>query len=111
VVQMLIRRLYEVNGLDALISPTLPTHTVPMSQLNAPTESGEDPLTEAINVSFPANVVGLPALTVPCGLSGDGLPIGAQIMGRPFDEPAVYRIARAYERNHDWAQRLPPLLR
>jgi aspartyl-tRNA(Asn)/glutamyl-tRNA(Gln) amidotransferase subunit A len=111
VVQMLIRRLYEVNGLDALISPTLPTPTVPMSQLNAPTESGEDPLTEAINVSFPANVVGLPALTVPCGFSSDGLPIGAQIMGRPFDEPAVYRIARAYERNHDWAQRLPPLLR
>jgi aspartyl-tRNA(Asn)/glutamyl-tRNA(Gln) amidotransferase subunit A len=57
---------------------------------------------------FPANVSGLPALTVPCGFSPDGFPIGVQLMGRPFAEATLFRAALAYERNHDWIDRPPP---
>ena len=66
-------------------------------------------MTEAITLTWPANVTGLPALTIPCGFSDQGLPIGVQLMGRPFDEAGLYRLARAYESRHDWTSRRPPL--
>jgi aspartyl-tRNA(Asn)/glutamyl-tRNA(Gln) amidotransferase subunit A len=108
VLQTATRRVYEANGLDALLSPTLPTPTVAMDALGVPDESGEDPMTAAINTAFPANVTGLPALTVPCGFSGDGFPIGVQFMGRPFGEATLFRLAHAYERTHNWSSRTPP---
>ena len=104
-----MRALYTSHGLDALVSPTLPTTTVRMADLNTPDPSGEDPSTAAINATCPANVTGLPGLTIPCGFSRAGYPIGVQLLGRPFDEPTVYRLARAYERNHDWTARTPPM--
>jgi aspartyl-tRNA(Asn)/glutamyl-tRNA(Gln) amidotransferase subunit A len=107
--QTLTRRLYTSHGLDALISPTLPTTTVPIDAMNGPDESGVDPMTEAIMLTWPANVTGLPALTIPCGFSDGGLPIGVQLMGRPFDEGTLYRLAHAYERRHDWGTRHPPV--
>jgi aspartyl-tRNA(Asn)/glutamyl-tRNA(Gln) amidotransferase subunit A len=106
----LTRRLYRTHGLNALISPTLPTTTVPMSEVNLRAANGSDPMTDAINATWPANVTGLPALTIPCGFSATGLPIGMQLLGRPFAEPTLYRLARSYERNHTWADRKPPLL-
>jgi aspartyl-tRNA(Asn)/glutamyl-tRNA(Gln) amidotransferase subunit A len=53
------------------------------------------------------NLLGLPALVVPCGFSRDGLPVAIQIVGRPFDEATVLRIARSYERATDWHTRRP----
>jgi aspartyl-tRNA(Asn)/glutamyl-tRNA(Gln) amidotransferase subunit A len=53
------------------------------------------------------NLLGLPAVVVPCGVSRDGLPVAIQIVGRPFDEATVLRIARAYERATDWHIRRP----
>jgi aspartyl-tRNA(Asn)/glutamyl-tRNA(Gln) amidotransferase subunit A len=53
------------------------------------------------------NLLGLPALVVPCGFSRDGLPVAIQIVGRPFDEATIFRIARAYERATDWHTRRP----
>ena len=50
----------------------------------------------------PAALAGLPAISVPCGFSSAGLPIGVQIIGRPFDEATVFRAARAYERVTQW---------
>ncbi len=55
----------------------------------------------------PWNLLGLPAVVVPCGFNRDGLPLSIQIVGRPFDEATVLRIARAYERATDWHRRRP----
>ena len=50
-----------------------------------------------------------PGLALPCGFTQAGLPIGLQILGRPFDEAKLLRIGRAYEREHEWTRRLAPL--
>jgi len=52
--------------------------------------------------SFPFNVTGLPAMSVPVGLATDGLPLSVQIVGRPFDESTVFRVGRAVEHASGW---------
>jgi aspartyl-tRNA(Asn)/glutamyl-tRNA(Gln) amidotransferase subunit A len=58
----------------------------------------------------PFNLTGLPAMSVPCGFTSSGLPIGLQIAGKPFDEATVLRVAHAYEQQTDWHRRHPPLV-
>jgi aspartyl-tRNA(Asn)/glutamyl-tRNA(Gln) amidotransferase subunit A len=58
--------------------------------------------------TLPCNLAGLPGMSIPCGFS-QGLPIGLQILGRPFDEARILRIARAFEREHDFSSRRPNL--
>lgn len=57
----------------------------------------------------PAALAGMPAISVPCGLSQSGLPIGMQIIGKPFAEPLLLRLARAYERATDWHGQHPAI--
>ena len=57
----------------------------------------------------PFNLTGFPAITVPCGFGDDGMPIGLQLAGRPFDEVTVLRAAHAYEQATEWHQRRPPI--
>jgi aspartyl-tRNA(Asn)/glutamyl-tRNA(Gln) amidotransferase subunit A len=57
----------------------------------------------------PFNLTGLPAMSIPCGFTPTGLPIGVQIAGKPFDEATVLRVAHAYEQQTDWHRRQPPL--
>ncbi len=90
-----------LDGVDVLLAPTMPV-TAPLHP--GPKVQTPNPLTR---FTFPVNVAGLPALTVPCGFDGDGLPIGAQLIGRPFDEATVLRAGRAYERATDWHTRRP----
>jgi aspartyl-tRNA(Asn)/glutamyl-tRNA(Gln) amidotransferase subunit A len=59
--------------------------------------------------TFPYNLTGLPAVSVPCGFDRDGLPIGLQIAARPFDEMTLLAAAHAYERTHEWKDRMPSL--
>ena len=61
-----------------------------------------------IRFTRPFNVTGHPAASVPCGVTSEGLPIGLQIVGRPFDEATVLRLADAYQRATDWHTRRPP---
>jgi aspartyl-tRNA(Asn)/glutamyl-tRNA(Gln) amidotransferase subunit A len=105
-----IRRQFEANRLDALLTPTLPA----TAALKDQEEFDYDGLTEPVTLSYvrttaPFNLSGLPALTVPCGLDEAGLPIGLQIAGRPFDESMVLRIGAAYEAATDWWRRKPPI--
>jgi aspartyl-tRNA(Asn)/glutamyl-tRNA(Gln) amidotransferase subunit A len=92
--------LFSAYGLDALLSPTMPVTTVPRTELFSARADfpGESPILSMVHHSFSANLTGQPALTAPCGLSDQGLPIGYQLLGRPFAEAMLFCIARAYER-------------
>jgi Asp-tRNA(Asn)/Glu-tRNA(Gln) amidotransferase A subunit family amidase len=57
----------------------------------------------------PFNAAGLPALSVPCGVDAAGMPVGLQLVGRPFDEASVLRAGHAYEQATDWHLRRPSL--
>ena len=56
----------------------------------------------------PAALAGTPAIAVPCGFTGSGLPISVQLIGRRFDEATLLRVAHAYEQSTDWSKRQPP---
>jgi aspartyl-tRNA(Asn)/glutamyl-tRNA(Gln) amidotransferase subunit A len=79
---------------DVLLTPTAPT---PAFRLG---EKTEDPLTMYLSDIFtiPCNLAGIPGLSVPCGLSGEGLPIGAQLLANHFREEALFTAAAAIER-------------
>jgi Asp-tRNA(Asn)/Glu-tRNA(Gln) amidotransferase A subunit family amidase len=57
----------------------------------------------------PFNLAGLPTLSVPCGFSGNNLPIALQLVGKPFDEPTVLRVGYTYQQQMRWYERRPPL--
>jgi aspartyl-tRNA(Asn)/glutamyl-tRNA(Gln) amidotransferase subunit A len=88
--------------LDAIVTPTSPL--VATSAENAQPDHA---MLRPRN-TMPFNALGLPAISVPCGFTRAGLPIGLQIAGHAFDEATVLQIAAAYERATDW-QRTPPL--
>jgi len=62
-----------------------------------------------ISFTGPFNLAGTPALTLPCGFSSDDMPMGIQIVGKPFAEEMVLKVAYAYEQNTDWHNRKPPI--
>ena len=70
-----------------------------------------DPVAAVGQRSFtgPSNQTGVPTISVPCGFSQAGLPIGLQIAGKPFDEATVLRVAYSYEQQARWFERRPPL--
>ncbi|MGE3270486.1 MAG: amidase family protein, partial [Chloroflexota bacterium] len=77
----------------------------------APSFAGYQPETSTRSYGMMSlwNLAGLPAISVPCGFSADGLPIGMQVVGRPFDEPTVFKIADAYQQITDWHLQVPPI--
>jgi aspartyl-tRNA(Asn)/glutamyl-tRNA(Gln) amidotransferase subunit A len=106
-VRTLIRRDFDraFEQVDLIVSPTAPT---PAFKLG---EKTEDPLAMYLNDVFtiPAPLAGVPAISVPCGFSSSGLPVGLQLTGRPFDEATLLRAAYAYERTTAWRARRPGL--
>ncbi|HET9491650.1 MAG TPA: amidase [Methylomirabilota bacterium] len=84
---------------DALLAPTIPEPAPSIDEVTRP-PVGEiiAHMTRFSRLTRPFNGLGLPALSVPCGLSPQGLPLGLQIVGRPFDEATVLRVGRAWER-------------
>ena len=92
-----------LQRVDLLVTPT-------MTQPAAPFE-GYDVLSIARGRSFtsPFNFTGLPAISVPAGFTGEGLPVGMQIAGKPFDEPTVFRAAYTYQQHARWFERRPPV--
>ncbi len=92
-----------LRRVDLLVTPT-------MTQPAAAFE-GYDPTSTVRGPSFtaPFNVTGLPAISVPCGFTGGGLPVGMQIAGKPFDEPTVLRAAYSYQQHARWFERRPPI--
>jgi aspartyl-tRNA(Asn)/glutamyl-tRNA(Gln) amidotransferase subunit A len=99
-VRALIRRDYDqaFAGVDAVALPTSPTGAFRLG------ERTEDPLQMYLADVFTvaANLAGLPAISIPCGMTGENLPVGLQLTARPFDEVTLLRAAEAVER------RMPP---
>ena len=87
---------------DALITPTSPTTAFKIG------EKVDDPLSMYLSdiCTIPINIAGLPAISLPCGFS-EGLPIGLQIIGKPFDEQTILKVADAYQQATDWHKRAP----
>jgi len=86
---------------DVLLTPTTPSTAFQVGAV-------EDPLTMYMNdiCTIPANLAGLPALSMTCGFI-DGLPVGLQLMGKPFDEGTLLRVAYAYEQNSGLEKKKP----
>jgi aspartyl-tRNA(Asn)/glutamyl-tRNA(Gln) amidotransferase subunit A len=105
-VRTLIRQdfLSAYQQVDALITPTSPT---PAFKRGAKADPLALYLCDIYTIGV--NLAGLPAISLPCGFSSAGLPIGLQLIGQPFAEAELLAIAAAYERGHDWHQRHPQL--
>lgn len=105
-VRTLIKRDFDraFEQFDIIIGPTAPTPAFKIG------EQIGDPLTMYLNdiLTIPVSLAGVPAISVPCGLA-DGLPVGLQIIGRPFDEPTVLRTAHAFEQHSDFHKLRPQL--
>jgi aspartyl-tRNA(Asn)/glutamyl-tRNA(Gln) amidotransferase subunit A len=88
---------------DALVTPVSPTTAFRLGEKTA------DPVTMYLSDIFTisVNLAGLPALALPCGFDNGGLPIGLQVIGRPFDEETVLRVGHAYEQSTEWHARRP----
>jgi Asp-tRNA(Asn)/Glu-tRNA(Gln) amidotransferase A subunit family amidase len=85
---------------------------VPATAIPAPPAEGADALAEAARLTAttsPFNLTGLPAISLPCGSTAAGLPIGLQLAGGPWREATVLRAARTYERATDWGTRRPAI--
>lgn len=99
-----------LEEVDVLVTPTTPITAVPIGQESVSYGGVEEPVLMAmIRCTAPFNASHLPALSLPCGFCRAGLPVGLQIVGRPFDERLVLRVGHAYERSMDWHLRSPDL--
>jgi aspartyl-tRNA(Asn)/glutamyl-tRNA(Gln) amidotransferase subunit A len=93
-----------------LLAPATPITAPGIDERQTALGDGPSDIRSAlIRLTRPFNFSGHPACSVPCGFSSAGLPIGMQIVGRPFDETTVLRVADAYQRLSDWHARRPVL--
>jgi len=104
-----VRKFFD--NYDLLLTPTMPIPPFP-AEAQYPTEIGGQPMEHYIDwlwLTYAISVTGLPAISVPCGWTGKGLPVGLQITGPYRAEAAVLRAAAAYELAAPWADKRPPL--
>ena len=100
-----------LRDFDAILTPTVPFTAPRVGATEVVLESGEelDIITAVMRYNALPPLVGMPALSVPCGFSDDGLPVGMQLVGRPFDEATLLRIGHGYQGLTDWHLRGPEL--
>jgi aspartyl-tRNA(Asn)/glutamyl-tRNA(Gln) amidotransferase subunit A len=106
-VRTLMRNDFEkaFEEVDVIVTPTAPT---PAFRIG---EKVSDPLQMYLSdiLTIPVNLAGIPAISLPCGFSAEGLPIGLQIMGKHFDEGKILQVAYAFEQNTDFHLKKPPI--
>ena len=90
---------------DCIVTPTSPTPAFKIG------EKIEDPLKMYLSdiYTISANLAGIPAISIPCGFTKKGLPVGLQILAKPFNEEMLFRVAYAYEQNTPWHLEKPKL--
>jgi aspartyl-tRNA(Asn)/glutamyl-tRNA(Gln) amidotransferase subunit A len=105
-VRTLIKRDFDqaFARVDVVVTPASPTAAFALG------EKTGDPLSMYLADVFTigANLAGIPGLSLPCGFTSAGLPIGLQLLGPPLGEATLFRVASAYERASDWSARRPP---
>jgi Asp-tRNAAsn/Glu-tRNAGln amidotransferase A subunit and related amidases len=100
-----------LQSINAFILPTVPTPAILLEQVGQEIiiDGQRENATEAyLRLTMPFNITGLPDVSLPCGFNEHGLPIGLQIVGRPFEEATILRIANAYQQLTDWHRRPLP---
>ena len=109
-VRTVIRREFDAafEDHDVILAPVTPTPAFKIG------EKTGDPLQMYLNDVFtiPANIAGLPGISVPCGFvepDGKRLPVGVQVLAKPFDEETMFRVAHAYEQSTDWHLQHPKI--
>ncbi len=93
------------GSVDCIVTPTSPTTAFKIG------EKTEDPLSMYLSDIFtiPANLAGVPAMSIPCGFTKRDLPIGLQILADAFKEEVIFNVAYAYEQNTDWHKARPTI--
>jgi amidase len=98
---------------DLIVTPTAAVPPFPVEMTSGPREINGVAMTHYIQwalLTYAFTVINAPAISVPCGFTRDGLPVGLQIAGRWRDEPGVLRAAAAFERATPWSHHRPPLV-
>ncbi|RLE12836.1 Asp-tRNA(Asn)/Glu-tRNA(Gln) amidotransferase GatCAB subunit A [Candidatus Aerophobetes bacterium] len=106
-VRTLIKQDFEkaFEKFDVLLTPTSPTVAFKVG------EKIDDPLKMYLSDIFTisANLAGIPGISIPCGFGRENLPVGLQILGKPFEEETLLRVAYAYEQDTEWRKRKPEI--
>ena len=99
------------DKVDIFLCPTLPFAATPVGAMSVVIENGieEDMLSAIMQYTGVPSLTGLPALAVPCGFDPDGLPIGMQLIGRPFDEATLFKFGAAYQALTNFHHEAPPI--
>lgn len=104
------QKVYEFfQDYDLLLTPTLPTAAFAAEANYDPELGSEEQILSWIFYTYPANLTGLPAASIPAGMTADNLPVGLQVIGRHLGEADILRVAAAFEAVRPWADRKPPL--
>ena len=90
-----------LGQVHVIVTPTVSHPAFPIGKVS--------PLSDMLNFLRPVSLTGLPALSLPCGFTQAGLPIGMQLIGRLWEEGTVLQVGHAYEQSTDWHRRRPPV--
>ncbi|HLL80808.1 MAG TPA: amidase family protein, partial [Ktedonobacteraceae bacterium] len=100
-----------MQPIQALVLPTLPIPAIPVEQADTDIDIAgvtENTTVSLLRLTMPFNLAGLPAVSLPYGFTSNGLPIGLQLVGKPFEESMILRVAHAYQQLTDWHRREIP---
>jgi Asp-tRNA(Asn)/Glu-tRNA(Gln) amidotransferase A subunit family amidase len=99
-----------METVDVIATPTVPYPAWPLGAAEVDMDGELVPYVPSVGAYTPPwNLTGMPALSVPCGFSQSGLPLGLQLAGRPSEDALLLRLAHAYQQATDWHERRPPV--
>jgi len=104
-----IRKIFDEDGVDVLLTPTVPIPPPMIADLQKHPDNLRPQELIMLKNTRPFNVWGIPTISVPCGFTKDGLPIGLQLAAAPWREDVVLRAANAYEQAREWHKKMPAL--
>ena len=107
--ELRVRTVAALDGVDALLCPTVMIPPVPVAEVMRSTEVYSEYNLRVLRNTSIGNTLGLCGLSLPCGFTSAGLPVGLMVYGKPFDEGRVLRVGHAFQRSTDWHRRYPAL--